>query len=59
MIGVALVTGSGRGIGFAAAKVLTEQGFAVALIEPSDGPELTQALEKLKTNGAKVMLSPV
>lgn len=58
MTGVALVTGSGCGIGLAAAQALTDQGFAVALNEPLDSLELTEAFEMLKTNGAKVMKAP-
>lgn len=43
MTGVALVTGSSRGIGLAVAEALGREGFAVALNGPADDAELAAA----------------
>ncbi|MDJ0629426.1 MAG: 3-ketoacyl-ACP reductase [Rhodobacter sp.] len=52
MIGqVALVTGSSRGIGLAAAKALAGEGFAVALNGPFDDGELRAAVEEVRALG--------
>lgn len=53
MDGVALVTGSSRGIGFGAAKALAKEGFAVAVHGPVDDAELTDALAMVERLGAK------
>ena len=55
---VALVTGSSRGIGLAAAKALARAGFAVALNGPAMDAELAAAAERLRASGAEVALAP-
>lgn len=55
----AFVTGSTRGIGFAAAEALTREGFAVALNGPADDDELQQAVSRLASTGARVMAAPM
>lgn len=54
----ALVTGSSRGIGLAAARALARQGFSVALNAPSDDDELAAALEALRAEGRPVTAVP-
>ncbi len=49
---VALVTGSSRGIGFAAARALSQEGFAVAINDLEASDELAHALESLHAEGA-------
>ncbi len=51
---VALVTGSSRGIGLAAARALARSGFAVALNGPKHNDELRAAREKVEAIGNKV-----
>jgi len=51
---VALVTGSSRGIGFATADALAEEGFAIALNGPADDDELRAAHAALQKRGAPV-----
>ena len=51
---VALVTGSGRGIGFAAARALVQEGFAVALNGPAEDAELAEAVAQLRAEGGQV-----
>jgi 3-oxoacyl-[acyl-carrier protein] reductase len=48
---VALVTGSSRGIGLAAAKALARDGFAVAMNGPSDDAELRAAVAEVSAIG--------
>ncbi|HCZ00545.1 MAG: 3-ketoacyl-ACP reductase [Rhodobacterales bacterium RIFCSPHIGHO2_02_FULL_62_130] len=48
---VALVTGSSRGIGLAAAKALAEAGFAVAVNGPQDDAELRAAVAGVSALG--------
>jgi 3-oxoacyl-[acyl-carrier protein] reductase len=51
---VALVTGSSRGIGLAAAKALAKAGFAVAVNGPADDAELQAALAQVAAIGPAV-----
>ncbi|MBA8841428.1 3-ketoacyl-ACP reductase [Ochrobactrum sp. RH2CCR150] len=55
---VALVTGSSRGIGLAAALALAKEGFAVAINGPSDDVELAAAVEKVASFGVQVVAAP-
>ncbi|CAN7570097.1 3-ketoacyl-ACP reductase [Brucella pseudogrignonensis] len=55
---VALVTGSSRGIGLAAAQALAKEGFAVAINGPSDDAELAAAVEKVASVGVQVVAAP-
>ena len=54
---VALVTGSSRGIGFAAAEALVREGFAVAVNGPVLDDELTGAATKLRALGGQVAVA--
>lgn len=54
----ALVTGSSRGIGLAAARALAAEGFAVALNGPADDEELARALAELRDLGAPSVAAP-
>ncbi|PZO65881.1 MAG: 3-ketoacyl-ACP reductase [Paracoccus denitrificans] len=58
MSGVALVTGSSRGIGLAAAEALAAEGFAVALNGPVDDAELAAAERRLADAGAQIVRAP-
>ncbi len=58
MSGVALVTGSGRGIGLGAALALAREGFAVAVNGPEDDGELAGAADQVKRAGARVAKAP-
>ncbi len=53
MSGVALVTGSSRGIGLAAARALAREGFAVAVNGPADDAELAEAVTLVEADGAQ------
>lgn len=55
---VALVTGSSRGIGYATAEALAQEGFAIALNGPADDDELRTAHAKLKQQGVSVIAVP-
>ena len=55
---VALITGSSRGIGLAAARALAREGFAIALNAPKADDELATALATLQSEGAKAVAVP-
>lgn len=55
---VALVTGSGRGIGLGAALALARHGFSIALNGPADDEELAEAEKKVAATGASVARVP-
>lgn len=55
---VALVTGSSRGIGLAAAEALAREGFAVAVNGPSEDDELKAAVARIAALGAPVVAAP-
>ncbi|SNT20741.1 3-ketoacyl-ACP reductase [Antarctobacter heliothermus] len=54
----ALVTGSSRGIGLAAAVALAREGFAIAINGPADDDELRAAVETIRAEGVKVVAAP-
>lgn len=54
---VALVTGSSRGIGRAAAVALAHEGFAVALNAPAEDNELRAAAEAVRATGARAHIA--
>ncbi len=58
MSGVALVTGSSRGIGLAAAEALAKAGFAIAINGPVEDDELRGAVAKVAALGAPVVAAP-
>lgn len=55
---VALVTGSSRGIGLAAAKALANEGFAIAINGPANDDELSAAVETIRSTGANAIAAP-
>ncbi|ABG30211.1 3-ketoacyl-ACP reductase [Roseobacter denitrificans] len=55
---VALVTGSSRGIGLAAAKALAREGFSIALNGPEDDDELAAAVAAIKEIGVPNVAVP-
>jgi NAD(P)-dependent dehydrogenase (short-subunit alcohol dehydrogenase family) len=55
---VALVTGSSRGIGFAAAEALAKEGFAVAINGPVADEALAAAVERVASLGVPVVAAP-
>lgn len=55
---VALVTGSSRGIGLAAAEALAKAGFAVAVNGPADDAELAAAVARIAALGVPVVAAP-
>lgn len=52
---VALVTGGSRGIGFAIAKELAENGCDIAINGVRDAEQVTGVVDELKSTGAKVL----
>ncbi|WP_240705287.1 3-ketoacyl-ACP reductase [Pacificoceanicola onchidii] len=59
MIGrVALVTGSSRGIGLAAAVALAREGFSIAVNGPTDDDELKAAVDTVGAEGGRVVSAP-
>lgn len=54
----ALVTGSSRGIGLAAAEALAREGFAIAVNGPADDDELRAAVERIEAHGVPVCAAP-
>ncbi|MBC2837318.1 3-ketoacyl-ACP reductase [Paragemmobacter straminiformis] len=52
---VALVTGSSRGIGLAAAEALAREGFAIAINGPVADGELSRAVDRIAALGAPVV----
>lgn len=54
----ALVTGSSRGIGLAAAEALAREGFAIAVNGPADDAELQAAVDRIKALGVPVCAAP-
>lgn len=55
---VALVTGSSRGIGLAAAEALAREGFAIAVNGPADDAELRAAVARVASLGVPVVAAP-
>ncbi|MFZ0100120.1 MAG: 3-ketoacyl-ACP reductase [Gemmobacter sp.] len=55
---VALITGSTRGIGLAAAEALAREGFAVAINGPVADDDMARALDRLAGLGAPVLAAP-
>ena len=53
--GAALVTGSTRGIGLAAARALARAGFSVAVNGPEDDGELAEAAAAVRSEGGDVV----
>ena len=54
----ALVTGSSRGIGLAAAEALAREGFSIAVNGPADDDELKAAVARIAAIGVPVMAAP-
>jgi 3-oxoacyl-[acyl-carrier protein] reductase len=55
---VALVTGSSRGIGLAAAEALAREGFAIAVNGPTADAELIDAVDRIAAQGVPVVAAP-
>jgi len=55
---VALITGSSRGIGLAAAEALAREGFAIAINGPFEDEELHTAVARVAKIGGSVMPAP-
>jgi NAD(P)-dependent dehydrogenase (short-subunit alcohol dehydrogenase family) len=55
---VALITGSTRGIGLAAAEALAREGFAVAINGPVADDDMARAIDRLAGLGAPVLAAP-
>lgn len=55
---VALVTGSSRGIGLAAAEALAREGFAIGVNGPVADAELAAAAERISALGVPVVAAP-
>lgn len=58
MTQVALVTGSSRGIGLAAAEALAREGFSIAVNGPADDAELAAAVARIAALGVPVLAAP-
>lgn len=58
MTPAALVTGSSRGIGLAAAEALAREGFAIAVNGPADDQELAAAVTRVAALGVPVVAAP-
>jgi 3-oxoacyl-[acyl-carrier protein] reductase len=58
MSGVALVTGSSRGIGLATAEALAREGFSIALNGPVADDELSRAVDRITAIGVPVVAAP-
>jgi len=54
----ALVTGSSRGIGLAAAEALAREGFAIAVNGPVADDELARAVDRIAALGVPVVAAP-
>ena len=54
----ALVTGSSRGIGFAAAEALAREGFAIASNGPAEDDELREAITRVEALGSPCVAAP-
>lgn len=54
----ALVTGSSRGIGLAAAEALAREGFAIAINGPADDDELRAAVARIEALGVPCTAAP-
>ena len=52
---VALITGSSRGIGLAAAVALAREGFSIAVNGPADDDELKAAVDTVSAEGGRVV----
>lgn len=55
---VALITGSTRGIGLAAAEALAHEGFAVAINGPVADDDMARAIDRLAGLGVPVLAAP-
>jgi NAD(P)-dependent dehydrogenase (short-subunit alcohol dehydrogenase family) len=55
---VALVTGSSRGIGLAAAVALAREGFSIAVNGAIENEELNEAVETIRAEGVLVVSAP-
>jgi len=55
---VALITGSSRGIGLAAAVALAREGFSIAVNGPFDDAELQAAVDRVAQEGGAVIAAP-
>jgi NAD(P)-dependent dehydrogenase (short-subunit alcohol dehydrogenase family) len=57
MAGIALITGSGRGIGAAAAKLAARRGYAVCINYLSQEDRARTVAEEIRAGGGRVMLA--
>ena len=55
---VALVTGSSRGIGLAAAEALARQGFSIAVNDLAETDDMARAVERIAALGVPVVAAP-
>jgi NAD(P)-dependent dehydrogenase (short-subunit alcohol dehydrogenase family) len=56
MTGIALITGSGRGIGAATAKLAAQRGFAVCINYLSDDERARAVADEIRAGGGRAML---